>query len=258
MSWASRRRLVIICILFIFFGGITFLIAAPKIFKEPTCMDLKQNGDETGIDCGGTCVRVCEAEASDPTILWARAFPVSGSIYNAVAYIENTNNAAIENYPYEFRFYDSKGIFADRVSGTTTIPPLGRYAIVATGINAGNTTISRTTFQFASQHGPWKSVPEEITSLRLITSNVSLEGVDSVPKLTATLTNGSPTLSPTNVTVVAILYDKDDNAITASRTLIAEFPANSKKTIFFTWPKKLETEVIRYEIIPIIDVFHVE
>ena len=52
MSWASRRRSIYLSIVL----AVIFVIVAPIVFfvlnKEPTCTDDKQNGDETGIDCG--------------------------------------------------------------------------------------------------------------------------------------------------------------------------------------------------------------
>jgi len=49
---------------------------------EPTCADLTQNGDETGIDCGGSCPNDCSAPAG-----WRSVFMING---DAVQLIEET------------------------------------------------------------------------------------------------------------------------------------------------------------------------
>ena len=55
MSWAARRRLIISFIV----GGVLILllifIGYKTFYRIPTCTDNKENQDETGIDCGGSC-----------------------------------------------------------------------------------------------------------------------------------------------------------------------------------------------------------
>lgn len=256
MSWSSRRQLIIIFIVLVVIGGIVFLFLSPTIFKQATCFDFKQNGSEAGVDCGGDCQNLCSEQAKNPIVLWTRAFPVTESVYNAVAYIENQNDAGIEALPYEFRLYDERGIFVARVNGTALIPPQGRYAIVETGIQTGSATISTTNIQFSQSAEPWKRIPENIRALRVASSDTVMEGESSIPKLRAVLTNPSPTIGLYDISVSAILYDKDDNAINASKTFLPRLPAGGEANISFTWPRPLSVPVVRYDIIPVIDIFH--
>lgn len=255
MSWSSRRQFIIVTIFIILVGGFIFLVRSPQIFKAPTCFDLKQNGDEAGVDCGGSCTNLCVADTHDPVVLWSRAFPVTSSVYNAVAYVENQNAGALEALPYEFRFYDAKGVFVARVQGTALIPPLGRYAIVATGVQAGNATITRTTITFG-EHGPWVRIPEKVANIRVATSNTRYEAGE-VSRLFATLTNTSPTVSLSNIPVTAILYGTSGNAVGASSTFVPSLMASKQTDISFTWPTNFTEDVSRFEIIPVIDVFHI-
>lgn len=255
MSWALRRQLFILLILGLFIGSVVFLSAAPKIFKAPSCTDGTQNGTETGVDCGGGCVNYCANEVKDPTVLWYRSFPVTDSIYNSVAYIENSSEAANQGIPYEFRLYDDQGIFITRVDGVAIIPPSGRYAIVETGIDVGKSHVGRTTFAFSDPKYPWQHIRDNIKSLRVSVSGVKLENITEVPKLSGTISNPSPTAVLSNINVSAILYDASDNAIAVSRTLIPTLGPSASEPIFFTWPKPLTAPVVRYETLPIIDVF---
>jgi hypothetical protein len=34
-----------------------------SVCKSPSCTDAKRDGDEVGIDCGGTCAQKCDGEA---------------------------------------------------------------------------------------------------------------------------------------------------------------------------------------------------
>src|ERR1035437_2857393 len=106
MNWATKRKLQYLGGLFGLFLIALFIFLYPIIFQKPTCGDLKQNGDETGVDCGGSCPLMCKDKTSDPVVLWSRAFPVLGNTYNLVAFVENQNkNSGVVNMPYEFRIY---------------------------------------------------------------------------------------------------------------------------------------------------------
>ncbi len=253
MSWSLRRQLTIVLALLIIAGGVGFLVYSPKIFIAPTCSDMKQNGEEKGIDCGGTCATMCVSETHDPVVLWSRSFPITDSVYNAIAYVENQNAGALQSLPYEFRFYDEKGVFVARVQGSALIPPLGRYAIVATGVQAGNAKITRTTITFGD-HKPWTRIPEKIANIRVATSNIRYEK-DPMPRLSATLSNISPVTPLSNVSVTAILYGTSGNAVAVSTTIVPQLAPSASTDVYFTWPKSFSEEVVRFEIIPVIDVF---
>jgi hypothetical protein len=259
MSWAARRRLIIFFILVVFFGGLTFLRYKKDIFRAPTCTDGKQNGTETGIDCGGNmCTNLCVHEVKIPTVIWQRSFAITDSVYNATAYIENKNEAATKSIAYEFRLYDPNDVLVARRQGSALIPPLGRYAIVETGIAVGNTSVKRTTFDFSKTPALWEKVPESVSRLRINTSNVFFDESGLIPRLNALITNPSPTVTLNNTSVAAILYDANDNAVNVSQTLVQVLSPNASAPIFFTWPRPLTAPVVRYEIAPIIDVFHTQ
>lgn len=255
MTWAAKRRATILGLIIVVLGGLGLLFYAPVIFKTPTCSDGKQNGSETGVDCGGNCVRSCSAEIKLPTVLWTRSFSVTESVYNAVAYIENQNSAATRAISYEFRLYDEDDIFITRVQGDALIPPSGRYAIFEPSISVGSATVRRTSFSFLDRPAVWERLPEEVQDLRVSTTNISLSSRNGVPRLEGTVSNPSAEIALYDTEVVAILYDKDDNAITASRTYIDTLRQTESLPVFFTWPRPLESEVVRFELVPIIDVF---
>lgn len=255
MNWAMRRRLFILIILLAIAGLFAFLSYAPDALQTPTCTDQKQNGDESGIDCGGVCQNLCLDQTKDPVVLWTRSFKVTEGLYTSVAYIENQNAGALERLPYEFRLYDDKGVFVKRVQGTALIPPLGRYAIVEPSVQTGTANITRTTIVFAQNTGPWKRIPKEITDVRVSTGSITLDTDSTSPRLSGVATNQSAVHTLFNTQVVAILYGESGNALAVSKTLIPTLLPTAQKEVFFTWPTNFEGDVIRFELIPIIDVF---
>ncbi len=255
MSWSFRRQLIIVFLLLFVFSSVVFYYLEPIIFMAPSCTDGKKNGDETGIDCGGGCVNLCTPDVKNPTVLWERSFNITDDVYNAIAYIENQNSAGISALPYEFRLYDTKGAYITRVEGVAVVPPSGRYAIVETGIKAGNAIVGNTTFDWKTPNVPWKHIPSEISALRVKSSDVSLDTSNFVPKLFATLSDSSPTIILRNLQVAAILYDENDNAISISKTYVHDLPPGKDLPVYFTWPKPFKTPIVRYEILPTVDIF---
>ena len=257
MSWAARRRFFILLILFVVIGGLAFWHFSPSIFVAPTCSDHKQDGDERGIDCGGTmCSVMCTADIQVPSVLWARAFPVTSDVYNAAAYIENKNTSATRAIPYEFRIYDNNDILIVRRDGVALVPPLGNYAIVETGLQTGNAIVGKTTFAFSSVPAVWERVPANAAGLQVMTTDQKLDTSGPIPKLSATISNPSPNVTLSNTVVAAVLYDANDNAVNVSRTVIPTLAPEASAPVVFTWPQKLSAPVVRYELLPVIDVFN--
>jgi hypothetical protein len=94
----------------------------------------------------------------------------------------------------------------------------------------------------------WQKVSPTFSQVIVDTSQNTLQPFDDGTRLVATLQNKSD-FSFSNVDVVAILYDKDGNAITASKVLLPSLPAEQSQTVYFTWPYTVNN-VARVEVIP--------
>lgn len=255
MSWSSRRQffygtIVVITILFF-----VFLTLYPYFNKAPSCVDRKQNGDETGVDCGGSCSIACNKEVNEIDVLWARSFRVVEGRYNAVAYLENKNpDAAVYNIKYRFRFGDQNNLFIGKREGETFIPPKGKFAIFEPAVDVGNSVPVYTTLEFL-EAPVWVKIPEEkVNQMRVSISNIVLENQETTPRLSATIRNNSLFYIP-DIKVVAILYDALGNAISVSQTYLEELRSSESAGLFFTWPEPIKEEVVEKELIPMYNVF---
>lgn len=258
MTWALKRQILYIAGLVIFISSIALYFLWPYFNKPPTCTDGKQNGTESGIDCGGNCPLACSNEVDKLSVFWSRAFEVVPGRYNAVAYIENQNdNQAINKIKYRFRFADKDNLYIGKREGETFVPPRGKFAIFEPAINLGNSVPVYTSFEFIEQP-VWINVPKEkVDQLTIGVNDISFENEDTIPKLTATLENNSLFTIP-NIDAVAILYDESGNALTASSTKIDSLSSEGKKLVYFTWRNPLVKKVITKEIIPLYNIFTVE
>lgn len=260
MNWAQRRKFLYIATVLLLLGGFGFLLFRHFTNVVPTCFDNKKNGTETGVDCGGACQLYCVNDLSNPRVRWVRTFQMTSTMTHAVAYIEHNNaTAGVQTLPYTFRFYDAQNNILLERSGTTFLGPLGRTAIVESLVPLAAGSVARTSISFAEPI-VWKRISSAFSAVVIKTDKTLLErytygsSVQNGTRLTAAIENTSR-YEFTDMDVVAILYDKDDNVITAAKLLIPSLPALGSQTLTFTWPFTLPVPAVRIEIIPRINPF---
>ncbi|MEX0917232.1 MAG: hypothetical protein WDZ90_01805 [Candidatus Paceibacterota bacterium] len=249
MSWRSKMQALylggVLLFLAVVVGIPTFII----LNEQPSCFDDIQNGDERGVDCGGMCEKVCTADTEEPTLLWSRSFRVTDSVYNAVAYVENTNfEIGTEKIQYRFTLFDDDNVLIAERRGETFLEPNKVVPIFEGGIRVGNRTPRRTFFEFSDANRVlWKR--DETSALRLSLSDERLVELNGGPRLQAKVRNDS-TEDLRNVEVVAIIFNASGNAFAASKTVIELLPKRSDEAVVFTWPEPFFEEVARIEITP--------
>lgn len=247
MSWSSRRKTAYIS----FFLLISFIVAGAifyfGFYEKPTCFDGKQNGDEAGIDCGGSCQLLCSTQIAEPVVLWSRAFMITEGVYNVIAYVENPNaDSGIPSVSYTFKLFDDRNILIAERKNITFISPNGISPIFEGGIMTGERIPARTFFELGKSR-EWNNA-EDLRSSLTITNKV-LSNPDSLPRIDATISNSSVD-EFADVEVVATVFDVNDNAIASSKTFVNLLPKRSSQSIVFTWPQPFPQVMARIEIIP--------
>jgi hypothetical protein len=250
MSWGTRRRNSII---FTFITAIFILLAIylfNVLYEPANCFDGKQNADEAGVDCGGSCVLMCQHQVLDPIIRWTRYFNVSQGIYNVVAYVENPNpTGGIEKVSYQFKLYDADNALIRSRSGVISLPPKAIIPITGNSLETGELTATRLSFEFTSPL-IWTRQPRP--DQVLVVEDERLLNEDTQPQIVATIQN-TAVIPKDNVKVVAIVYDRNGNAIAVSSTLFDRIPATGSVQAFFTWPQPFGKTISRFELIPVYD-----
>ncbi len=187
-------------------------------YEPANCFDGKMNNNEVGIDCGGGCQYLCPFQTVDPTILFSRSIETTSDVYNAVAYVENSNfNAGVKSADYVFKLYDENNeLIAERV-GNTFIPA-GRISPIFEGtITTESRKPAKTFFEFTGeQHWTEASALDEVP---LIAKNKILTNADSKPQITARLENTSIfEFRDIEVVVVVIVVVSDRGSSNSSST----------------------------------------
>ena len=249
MSWAAKRQLAYFFGVLLVVGSIVFGIVHKATSVPPTCFDRKQNGGEKGVDCGGPCNFYCPAELADPKVRWVRTFQSTPGLVHAVAYIEHSYpTAGAQAMNYSFKLYDDKNTLITERTGTTFLGPMGRTAITETLIPVGNSVPVTTRFTVIPPL-TWEKIPVTFSQVVIKTDNTLLENLSSGTRLTATITNQSR-FNFKNVDVVALIYDENDNVITASKSVITSLEGLQQSTVYFTWSFKITQKIGRIEIVP--------
>jgi len=246
MSWAQKRRLIYLSGILLFFIAVVVIPLIVKLYKPPTCFDNRQNQDELGIDCGGSCDLLCPAQYAPLNVLWSRFSKVNDGVYNVLAYIENPNfNAGADNINYVFKLYDKNGLLLRERAGKTFAPANKVMAIFEPDLLTGRQIPARVDFSFTSQ-AVWFKQNSSETGLSISESVVSRE--DSAPRLSALISNKTINQIK-NIEAVAIIYNADGNTIAFSRTVIDAIADRESVNINFNWPKPFTDTYATTEIV---------
>jgi hypothetical protein len=256
MSWATKRQLKYFIIFAIFVAFIIFLVILPMFFEDVTCFDGKKNGDERGVDCGGSCLLMCKSDITEPVVLWSRAFSILENNYNIVALIENRNkNSGVALASYEFKMYDTENKLLGSRQGQTFIPPNQQFAVLESRFHSGQSKIKTVTFEFIEPL-VWIKKEPTLQVLKITAENINFYTNPDNSSLSAIIENNSIYDIP-EFEVIAILYDTNRNAINVSKTSRGKLLSGSKSPVVFTWPEALSTLPVIKDVLISIDPFSV-
>jgi len=242
-TWAEKRRFYIIggAVLM----GLTLLLGVvfAVIYKVPSCADGKQNQDESGIDCGGSCQYLCSAAVEVPRVTFARAITTNGRT-DVIAYVENRNRTAeAKDASYTVEVFDEEGTLLGTRKGMLDLPARTTVPVFVPGIAPGTSFAPRAFITFDGDM-KWRNVRDDVPALSV--GNASLVPGDH-PRVIATLSNPSST-AVYDQEVVATVYGLEGLAIAASRTVVRSIDPSGSKEAVFTWLEPFPSEATRVEV----------
>lgn len=254
MNWRTKRQSIGIGSVAIIILVLIAYWAVGYFTVEPTCFDREQNGDELGIDCGGSCALRCSFETRDLVTQWQRVARTTDGVYSVVAYIENQNTGSgAYEVPYRFRLYDDRNLIVAEKEGTTFVGSNDRFAIVEPNLATGNRVPTRAFFEFL-QEPVWQKIDDVFNQRLIIVKSQKVENADTRPRVTAVLENTTLDFIY-NIEATVVVYDLADNVIQTGLTVVPQIAALGEQEIFFTWPEPFSAEVGQVEVIPRINIF---
>ncbi len=218
--------------------AVSFSIFWEFWYRAPTCSDGLKNGDETGIDCGGSCSLVCSMQAQAPILRSdPRVFKVMDNIYSVLSFVENHNvNFKAPYVPYKFKVYDEKNVLLYEREGATVLPQNKTVAIFEGNMLIVGGIPKRAEIELSPKISWIRSAVDE-PEIDIQSSSLLREG--SYPRIAASVYNKS-IQDLKNIELIAVIFDSRDNAVAASRTFINRLLKNEKADVFFTWPKPFD------------------
>jgi hypothetical protein len=252
MSWSSRRRFAYSSIAIIALVVVIGVPAFALYYKAPTCSDGKMNGSETGVDCGGSCRRLCQNSFYPPRAAWggAKFEKLADGLYNVSALIENQNiDAGANDVPYRMSLFDNKGLSIVEREGRVDLYPHRNSLAFESAVDAGKRIPAKVSFEFIEAPNWFKS-QDALGGIAIVDKKYTED--DAGSSLEITLENR--TLLPyNNLLVSVVLYDKEGNVIGFSRTIVDSIgPKNGKEVASYTWPINRKGLVTSIEVLPII------
>lgn len=251
MSWAARRRFLILLVLGAIAAVFFVLLSIATFYKTPSCTDGTQNQDEEGVDCGGSCPYLCAAALQPPTVLFTKALTNSVGRTDVIASIENKNaSAGAKSVPYRITLYGTDQTLIQTVSGMLDLPPGATQPVYASGVASGRQVVAGAFLSIDASAPQWFSMTADP---RIIPSVLDAKqtGIASAPRVEAILANSS-TASLSNVPVVVMVYDVRGSVVAASRTLVSTIPAQGRATAVFTWNDAFPDTVASIKVVPIV------
>lgn len=248
LSWAQRRKLIIFLIIAIPLTGAFAFFIYPILYPTPTCFDKTQNGDEKGVDCGGSCAYLCPFETAPLTVQFGRSLMVLPGVYTAIGYIQNPNpNAYSRRVEYTFTLFDKDNVFVADRKGSAIVLPGGVTPVIEIDIRTGERIPVRTLFEITTEPKMQTLAAGTVPSLSV--SSRKLTGEGSSPRLEAMVKNDTLE-AVSKVEVVAVVFDTDGNARAASKTTIQTLRPGEGSAVVFTWPEPFTFTPGKLDVLP--------
>ena len=246
-SWAQSRKTVLVIVGSAIVLTLIALITIAIVYDTPTCTDGKQNQDERGIDCGGSCTRVCTLDAQEANVKFVRTISQVGRT-DVIAYIENRNQeAAAQDVPYVVEVYDATRSLVGKKEGVVDLAPGATTPLFVTNIPTGSREALQAFVLIDPEKVLWEK-RETKNPLPVVRSAEIREG--QFPRIVATLENQTARPIRSNAVVVTV-FNRENTAIAASRTVVGEIPAGQSAEAIFTWPAPFAEEAVRVEVLPV-------
>jgi hypothetical protein len=250
MSWASERRAIIIIIVGAIVLGALAVLGFSIFYDVPTCTDKKQNQDEQGIDCGGSCTTLCAFQVhNEPVVSFVRAIAPQPGRTDVVAYIQNRNaDAEAADAPFLLEVYGTERQLIAKKTIKVDLPPSTSVPVYLADVSPGGNIAAQAFLAPVAEGFVWRKAAGSRDPLPTVGEITIGEG--DAPRITAVLINPlARTIYDT--TLVATVFDTSGNVMAASQTLVPMLPSQGMAPMVFTWNVAFPQSVGRVEILPV-------
>lgn len=250
MSWASKRKTLIIILLSLVGLTLVALATFAVIYDAPSCSDSKMNDDERGVDCGGSaCTYLCTADVEGVSVRFVRILTPQAGRTDVIAYIDNRDRtAAVKGARAVLELYGADQALLGTKSLIVDIPEGATVPLYVPDVYRGPGTVVQAFLTLDDASLKWftPSKDYEVPTVRTVEIAES-----ELPRIRATLYNDSA-FPVYDVAPVATVFDAEGNAIAASKSVVTYLGGQSSATVLFTWNTPFVTAPARVEVLPVV------
>lgn len=252
------RRILVVSGFLVFFSLIGTLVYTTFLKSDPTCFDGKQNQDETGLDCGGSCTKQCvvKVEAKDLVIKETAFVPVGDGSYDVLAQVYNPNDVAgASSFTYTLSLRDASGQILSRQSGTSFILPQETKYLLEFHL-AATTVPSQAVVEFSGivwEHFEGYTEKPRISVVRQ--SYARITSGAGYGAATGLVINESP-YDFRSLAVKVVLRDALGKPVALNMTTMQTMKSKEQRDFRLVWPTAFPGEVTSYEMLVDADVYH--
>src|SRR5437868_4758283 len=224
MSWAGERRAIILIIAGAVILGALATLGFSIFYNVPTCTDKKQNQDEQGTDCGGSCTTLCAFQVhNEPVVSFVRAITPQPGRTDIIASIQNRNaDAEAADAPFLLEVYGTERQLIVKKTIKVDLPPSTSVPVYLADVAPRGSVAAQAFLAPVEESFVWRKVAGVRDPQPTVGEVTIIDG--DAPRITATLINPlARTLYDT--TLIAIVRDLSGNVIAASQTLVPKLPS---------------------------------
>jgi hypothetical protein len=234
ISWRVRRQILIFLIYALIIILPVFFIVYILIAKNNSCFDTKMNGDETGIDCGGSCSLRCDGTYKDVKVNFSKILKVDENKYDIFTLLDNYNyNVAFPKIPYNLNLYNQEGNLLISASGTVAISSQAQAVVYIPNVNL-NQIPKTVDFQLGKHFGILDTVKPN-TNVNVNTWNAQTAANDGLQIIGEVTNSGDKSVE--NLSIYALLYDDTRSVYAVGKTKLRLLKGRERTAIAYTWGK---------------------
>jgi len=241
-------------------GIIVLIILIFLVINRPkaNCFDGKQNGDETGIDCGGSCVVCAVKNAKNLEIITQPIALDVGSDFIAIsAKVRNSNTGYGVKFNYQINFLDSFGQIKNTVKDKSFIYPSSTKFLVIPKLEMKKTDFFRMELIFDENSFEWfasSKTSKDLFSVYDIQAQFLEDAKNpGYMKVTGKINNKMSNNFP-SIDLTILVYSKTGELLNAAETELNNLLGNSTQQFEYTWmtsfPNIQQVNLNKIEIYP--------
>ncbi len=238
MNYRLRKQIIIAFIVFAILGLIGTGIYFKWFYQQPTCSDGKQNQDETGIDCGGSCISCERMIIKEPEIEWVKFLALKGNSYDLIAKINNPNpNFGLEKIRYTFKIYDNGGALIKEQPGTDFILPAEEKYLIEGNVTVAKSIDKVELYLEKSPKDIWRKLKADFERPDIYVRDKQfqyLEDRSGWAQVSGTVKNNSDFDFDT-IAVTVVLFDENKEIVGVNKTEVKTVLAGEERYFSVLW-----------------------